>query len=871
MCMLEKNYNPKDFEKSIYEKEESSFSDVRVNAPSFCIMMPPPNVTGSLHLGHALTYTLQDILIRFKRMQGFDAFWQPGTDHAGIATQMVVERDLAKEGLTRNDLGRDAFLKRAWSWKEFSGNMIVDQQRRLCIAANWEKSRFTLDDGLSESVKKVFVDLYNDGYIYKDKRLSNWDSHFKTAISDLEVISKPQDGHLWHIQYSVVDSNEYITVATTRPETLLADQAVAVHPQDERYTHLIGKHVYLPLTDRTIPIIADEYCDQEKGSGAVKITPAHDFNDFDVGKRHGLALLNMLTPDCTLNENVPACYQGLSIEAARKKVLEDLGERVIKVEEIQHTVPYGDRSNKVIEPLLTDQWFIDTTQMGKNALSAVEENITQFVPKQWENTYFDWLKNIQPWCISRQLWWGHQIPAWYGPDGTVFVALSEEDAMQKAQEHYGSPTSLIQDPDVLDTWFSSALWPFSTLGWPQQTPDLQKHYPTAVLVTGFDIIFFWVARMMMMGLHFMKNVPFKDVYIHALIRDEKGQKMSKSKGNVIDPLDLIEQFGADALRFTLGSLSTPGRDIKLGASKVELNRNFMTKIWNSARFLQMNACDQDHDFDPQSITHPLCRFLVHELSDCIQKTTQFLEDYRFDLYATHLCQWFWGVFCDQFLEALKPVLNDVACNEAVKTECRQTTHFVFTTFLKLLHPITPMITEHLWNAFCPNRPLLFNEAWPTYAISFPSDHEKIQSVFNFAADLRSLKGLLGLPPHEKLKITLNTSDAAQTLQTFKPLCMTLGRLLDLTVENIEKTPQHVAFASATVEGFICLNTGSDPKDIQQILKQKAEVLKKEIDRLSVKLKNDAYKEAKPDFYAQDLVLHAQKQQEFSIIEKIRNT
>ncbi|MGH7850067.1 MAG: valine--tRNA ligase, partial [Thermodesulfobacteriota bacterium] len=595
---MDKVYDPKKVEEKWYAywiEKDYYKSSPSGKKPSYSIVIPPPNVTGSLHIGHALNNTLQDILIRWKRMKGFDALWVPGTDHAGIATQMMVERELEKEGASRADMGRDAFVERVWKWKQESGDTITRQLRRLGALPDWDMERFTMDEGLSNAVRKVFVDLYSDKLIYKDKRLVNWDPKLCTAISDLEVDQREVSGHFWHFKYPIEGSDEFITVATTRPETMLGDTAVAVHPEDPRYKHLVGKNAVLPLADRPIPIIADEYSDPEKGTGAVKITPAHDFNDFEVGRRHGLPMINIFDETAHLNDNAPPKYRGLDRFAARKLVIEDMGALGLldKIEDTRHTVPYGDRSGVVVEPWLTDQWYVDAATLAAPAIRAVEEGRIRFVPKYWESTYFEWLRNIEPWCISRQLWWGHQIPAWYGPDGEVFVAMTEEEAQKAANGHYGKETELKRDPDVLDTWFSSGLWPFSTLGWPERTPELEKYYPTSVLVTGFDIIFFWVARMIMQGLKFMDEVPFRDVYIHGLIRDEKGHKMSKTSGNVIDPLDVIEENGADALRFSLTALATQGRDIELSMPVIQGYRNFINKIWNASRFLFMNLGDYD--------------------------------------------------------------------------------------------------------------------------------------------------------------------------------------------------------------------------------------------------------------------------------------
>jgi valyl-tRNA synthetase len=586
--MLEKTFKPEDVEARLYEMWEKAGAfrcsrPERAGAESFSIVIPPPNVTGSLHMGHALNNTIQDILVRFERMRGKDVLWQPGTDHAGIATQMVVERQLMeRQEPGRLEMGRDAFVRRVWEWKEESGGTIIGQLRRLGASCDWTRERFTMDEGLSRAVIKVFVELYRQGLIYKDKRLVNWDPQLHTAISDLEVVQVETKGHLWHFRYPIEgktfdaeDSSTFITVATTRPETMLGDTAVAVHPEDERYKALVGKFVVLPLVGRRIPIVADEYSDPEKGSGAVKITPAHDFNDFEVGRRHDLEMINILDERARLNDEVPEAYRGMDRFKAREKVIADLDALGLleKIEDHLLSVPHGDRSGVVIEPWLTDQWYVDAKTLAEPAIAAVEDGRTKFVPQNWEKTYFEWMRNIQPWCISRQLWWGHQIPAWYGPDGEVFVAADEAEAEALAHAHYGKQTPLRRDEDVLDTWFSSALWPFSTLGWPDETPELKRYFPTDVLVTGFDIIFFWVARMMMMSLHFMKEVPFHTIYIHALVRDEKGQKMSKSKGNIIDPLKLIDEYGADALRFTFAAMAAQGRDIKLAAARVEGNRN----------------------------------------------------------------------------------------------------------------------------------------------------------------------------------------------------------------------------------------------------------------------------------------------------------
>ena len=697
--MLDKTYQPAEIEPRIHAEWEEAQAfragrPDRKDGEPYCIVIPPPNVTGSLHMGHALNNTLQDVLCRFERMRGKDVLWQPGTDHAGIATQMVVERQLMeRQEPNRRALGREKFVEKVWAWKEESGSAILNQLKRLGASCDWSRERFTMDEGLSKAVLKVFVDLYNAKLIYKDKRLVNWDPKFQTAISDLEVVQveakgtfnwtagdpeRPFDakalakvldrnpsGHMYHFRYPLSAKvpgydKDYIVVATTRPETMLGDTGVAVHPSDERYAALVKAKakVKLPLVGREIPIVADEYSDPEKGSGAVKITPAHDFNDFEVGKRHSLAQINIFDENANLNQEVPEAYRGMERFAARKRIVSDLEALglVEKIEPTGHTVPHGDRSNAVIEPWLTDQWYVNAAELAKAAIAAVENGKTTFVPKNWEKTYFEWMRNIQPWCISRQLWWGHQIPAWYGPDGKVFVADSEAEAQALAKKHYGSDTPLKRDEDVLDTWFSSALWPFSTLGWPDKTPELKRYYPTTVLVTGFDIIFFWVARMMMMGLYFMKEVPFHDVYIHALVRDEKGQKMSKSKGNVMDPLVLVDTYGADALRFTLAAMAAQGRDIKLSTSRVEGYRNFATKLWNASRFAEMNECVRKRGFDPAGVKQTINRWIVGETERAATAVTESIEAYKFNEAAAAIYEFVWGVFCDWYLELIKPTL-----------------------------------------------------------------------------------------------------------------------------------------------------------------------------------------------------------------------
>ncbi|MDR1026537.1 MAG: valine--tRNA ligase, partial [Lactobacillus sp.] len=689
--MLDKNYNPKDFEERIYKDWEQS-GDFKPNMDkgkdAFSIVIPPPNVTGYLHMGHALDNTLQDILIRYNRMLGKNVLWQVGTDHAGIATQMVVERALAKQSVTRHDLGRDKFIEKVWEWKEHSGGRITQQLRRLGASCDWSRERFTMDEGLSRAVRKIFVNLYKDGLIYKDKRLVNWDSKFQTAVSDLEVVQKETVGKMYYYRYPIEgESGRFIQIATTRPETMFGDTAVAVSPENEKLKHLIGKNAIIPIINKIIPIIADEHADPEKGTGAVKITPAHDFNDFEVGKRHDLPMVNILNFDGTLNENTP--YPNETTYDARVKTLKALEDLDLmdKVEDNPMVIPYGDRSNVVIEPLLTDQWFVDAPKLAVKAIEAVENNDMEFVPRNYEKTYFEWMRNIQPWCISRQLWWGHQIPIWYGPDGKAFCEENVEDAQAAANKHYGKDVELTRDSDVLDTWFSSGLWAFSTLGWPDESEYLDTFYPTSVLVPGFDIIFFWVARMMMMSMYQMKKVPFKKVYMHGLVRDEKGQKMSKSKGNVTDPIDTIEQYGADALRFFMAAMETQGRDINMSESRIQGYRNFATKLWNASRFCEMNECKYDASFNEGDAKSAINKWIIAKAQQATKDVTHNLDSFRFSEAANAAYQFIWGTFCDWYIEMSKPIFYGE--DETAKTETRKTASWVLNRILVILHPFMP--------------------------------------------------------------------------------------------------------------------------------------------------------------------------------------
>ena len=759
--MLEKSFDPAQTETALYEawEREGAFAaQPSSNATPFTIMIPPPNVTGSLHVGHALTNTIQDVLIRWRRMQGRDALWQPGTDHAGIAAQMVVERQLDAAGTSRQALGRDAFIARVWEWKAESGGAITSQLRRLGSSLDWARERFTMDAGLSSAVREVFVTLYRQKLIYRDRRLVNWDPQFQSAISDLEVESREVKGTLWHIRYPVEGTDQWITVATTRPETMLGDTAIAVHPGDARYAALVGRHAILPLIGRRIPILADEHSDPEKGTGAVKITPAHDFNDFAVARRHDLPMPSVLdrAAQITLDELELAAIPGIADPAwtrtlagqgrfaARKAIVAELErlELLVQAEPHTHQVPHGDRSGVPIEPLLTTQWYADAKTLAAPAIAAVETGQTEFVPKQWENTFFAWMRDIQPWCISRQLWWGHRIPAWYGPDGAVFVGHDEAEAQAAARAQYGRDEPLVQDEDVLDTWYSSALWPFSTLGWPEQTAELDRYYPGDVLVTGFDIIFFWVARMMMMGLHFMGEVPFRTVYIHGLVRDEKGQKMSKSKGNVIDPLAMIDQYGTDALRFTICALTGPGRDVKLGPARVEEYRRFVTKLWNAARLCELNEVRPDPAFNPAAAASPLARWILDAANTALAEANAALEAYRFDDYAAACYRFTWNTFCDWFLEFAKPSF-------ATDPELRAATAHVLGLLLRLMHPVMPFVTATLWGEFGFGEAAgLIRAPWPdpTPVPGAPEARAELDWLVRLVGEVRTVRSEMNVPP-----------------------------------------------------------------------------------------------------------------------------
>ncbi|WP_369697137.1 valine--tRNA ligase [Maricaulis maris] len=854
--MMEKTFNPNDAETPIYQAWEDSGAFQPKdddNAEAFSIVIPPPNVTGRLHIGHALNNTLQDVLVRYKRMLGCSVLWQPGTDHAGIATQMVVERQLAQEGnISRADMGRDAFIERVWEWKEESGGAIMQQLRRLGATCDWSRERFTLDEGLSKAVLKVFVELHQQGLIYRDKRLVNWDPHFQTAISDLEVENRETQGHFWHFAYPLADGSGELVVATTRPETVLGDSAVAVHPDDERYQHLIGKMIKLPIADVEIPIVADEHADPEQGTGCVKITPAHDFNDFEVGKRNDLPKVNILDRQARLLgeddgtgglDRIPAEWRGMDRFEARKKLvskMEELG-LLREVEDKVIQQPYGDRSGVVIEPWLTDQWYVNAGELAKDAIAAVEDGRTTFHPKTWEKTYFEWMRNIQPWCISRQLWWGHRVPAWYDEDGNVFVAESEEAAAEQARAKLGKDVALTQDEDVLDTWFSSALWPFSTLGWPDDTPEMvERYYPTSVLITAFDIIFFWVARMMMQGLHFMKVAPFKDVYIHALVRDENGQKMSKSKGNVIDPLELIDEYGADAVRFTLAAQAGQGRDIRMSKERVEGYRNFGTKLWNAARFAEMNECVVPDGYDPKSVTQTVNKWILSEAAQAVEAINAGLDGYRFNDAAAAAYRFVWNVFCDWHLEFAKPLFNGE--DEAAKAETRATTAYVLDQALKMLHPFMPFVTEALWAETGTRDTQLIVAEWPQLdGLQDAEATAEMDWLINLVTDIRRLRAEMNIPAGAKLSLVAVGADAevAARLQRHDALIQRMARLSEVSLADaVPPASAQTVLGTTTLalplEGVIDFGAEKD-----RLAKEVAK-LDGEIGRLEKKLGNERF-------------------------------
>ncbi len=890
---MDKSYDPKTIEVDWYNKwEKNNYFSPKGKGSPYCIMLPPPNVTGSLHMGHAFQQTLMDILVRYHRMNDSDVLWQCGTDHAGIATQMVVERQLQQEKVSRHDLGRKKFIDEVWKWKETSGNTISNQSRRLGTSMDWENERFTMDEGLSDAVREVFVKLYDKGLIYRGKRLVNWDPVLHTAISDLEVISEEENGHLWHMRYPLTESVqgiEHLVVATTRPETMLGDSAVAVHPDDDRYKELVGKKVSLPLTDRTIPIIADEYVDPEFGSGCVKITPAHDFNDYEVGERHNLEKINIFTADAIINDIAPKQYQGLDRFDARKKIISDLENKKLleKTEDHKLMIPRGDRSNAIVEPYLTDQWYVKVKPLAEPAIKAVEDGSIKFVPKNWEKTYFEWMRNIEDWCISRQLWWGHRIPAWYDDDGNIFVGYSEKEVREK--NNLGE-RKLKQDEDVLDTWFSSSLWPFSTLGWPEKTERLQKFYPTNVLVTGFDIIFFWVARMIMMGLKFTGEPPFKEVYIHGLVRDSDGQKMSKSKGNVLDPLDLINgitledlvtkrtaglmqpqlaekiekstrqhfpdginAYGTDSLRFTFASLATQGRDIRFDIGRIDGYRNFCNKIWNATRFVLMNIESQKIDINNNKKTFGLTeRWITSQLSKTLNATQEGIKTYRFDLASQALYEFVWNEYCDWYLEFSKSTLNDKAKSEEEKRGTLYTLVYVLEALVRSLHPFMPFITEELWHRVAPildkNSETIMLESYPSES-EFKKDEkadQEIEWIKSFIMGIRRIRSERDIPPGKELIVSTKggTKKELEWLNKNELVIKMLGK-----IEKIVPTQDEVSDAALALAGemtlLVPLADLINPQDEYNRICKMIENLEKEKMQLSAKLENKSFVDRAP--------------------------
>jgi len=890
---MDKTFQPSDIETKWYQTwEEQGYFAPSGQGQPYSIMIPPPNVTGSLHMGHGFQETIMDVLIRYHRMKGNNTLWQVGTDHAGIATQMVVERQLEAQGTNRHELGREKFIEKVWEWKEKSGGTITQQLRRMGASTDWSRERFTMDDGLSEAVQEVFVQLFEQNLIYRGKRLVNWDPVLHTAISDLEVINEEKPGSLWHFRYPLADGSGHLTVATTRPETMLGDTAVAVNPDDERYKDYIGKTIKLPLTDREIPIIADDYVDMEFGTGCVKITPAHDFNDYDMGKRHELPMINILTDDAALNENVPDKYQGMDRYVARKAVVADLDSLGLLEKIDDHTLqlPIGDRSGVVVEPYLTDQWYVDAKTLAKPAISAVESGDIEFVPKQYENMYFAWMRDIQDWCISRQLWWGHRIPAWYDDEGNVFVGRSEEDVRKN---HQLGDTPLKQDEDVLDTWFSSALWTFSTLGWPEETPELKAFHPTSVLVTGFDIIFFWVARMIMMTLHFKGEVPFKQVYVHGLVRDNEGQKMSKSKGNVLDPIDLIDgidletlvtkrtsgmmqpklakkiekatrkqfpegiaSYGTDALRFTYYSLASTGRDIKFDMSRLEGYRNFCNKIWNAARYVLMNTeefdCGQDgsKDFELSLVD----QWIISRLQHTEAEVAKAIEQYRFDLASQAIYEFIWNEYCDWYLELSKPALSNDQASEQQKKGTRRTLIRVLETTLRLLHPFMPFISEEIWQRVAPlvgkTTATIMLEPYPELNPDYINESAEadVSWMKELIMAIRNIRGEINIPPGREIPLLLKggTAEDRQRLDSNQQFLMTLAKLENMTwLDDGEEAPMSAAALMANMEILVPM-AGLIDKDAEiSRLNKEIQRIKQEQSRIEGKLSNANFVDKAP--------------------------
>ena len=845
--MSSEKYNHNLVEDKIYSYwEKNNLFKPKKNKKKFSIVIPPPNVTGSLHMGHALNNSIQDLLTRFHRMNNFETLWQPGTDHAGIATQALVEKKLSDQNVKKNDLGREKFIKKVWEWKNEYGDIIINQLKKLGCSCDWSRNAFTMDENLSFSVIKVFVELHKKKLIYKTKKLVNWDTVLKTAISDLEVDQREVNSKLYHIKYPVDGTNEFITITTTRPETMLADTAIAVNPKDKRYDNLVGKFVTIPIVERKIKIIQDDYADPNQGTGAVKITPAHDFNDYEVGKRNKLEIINVLTEDGKINNNAPSNYVGLDIFDARKKILEDLSNKkvLIKEENIKNKVPYGDRSNSIIEPFLTEQWFVDAKKLAIKAKKIVKTKKINFFPSNWSKTYFQWMNNIEPWCISRQLWWGHQIPAWYGPDKKIFVALNEKEANVKAKKFYKKKIQLIRDPDVLDTWFSSGLWPFATLGWPKKNKYLNKFYPTSVLVTGFDIIFFWVARMIMLGMEFLNKEPFNDIYVHALVRDAKGQKMSKSKGNVIDPLELIEKYSADALRFTLLSMASPGRDVKLSEDRVKGYRNFLNKLWNANNFLKVNKCDFNKTSKTPKISININKWIYSELIETKNIVEKNIKDYRFDEAARNVYQFVWHSYCDWYVELSKTILYSKD-QKAIK-EVREVSSYIFKQILILIHPFIPFVTEEIWlknKLDNSKKNFLMLTNWPKGKAKKDKNFKEVKKMINMISEIRSFKNELKVSPGSFIDISIEKVKNKSFFKENDIILKRLGRINNFYNKNINKPA-----ATCVISGDlfkIYFDQTVDLNLIKENLVKRQNKCQEELNKVSQRLDNKSFVDRAP--------------------------
>jgi len=847
--MSNDKYIHTDVEDKIYSYwEKNNLFKPTKNKKQFSVVIPPPNVTGSLHMGHALNNSIQDLLVRYHRMNNYETLWQPGTDHAGIATQALVEKKLTTEGIDKNQIGRKKFIEKVWEWKEEHGDIILNQLKKLGCSCDWSRNAFTMDENLSKSVLKVFVELHKKGLIYKDKKLVNWDTVLKTAISDLEVDQREVNSKIYYIQYPIEGSSDFITIATTRPETMLGDTAIAVNPKDDRFKHLVDKFVTVPIVGRKIKIIKDDYADPEMGTGALKITPAHDFNDYQVGQRNNLEIINIFTEGGKVNDNAPKEYIGLDRFEARKRILKELKEKefFVKEENIKNKVPYGDRSNSIIEPFLTEQWFVDAKKLSVKAKDIVNSKKTNFFPANWSKTYFQWMNNIEPWCISRQLWWGHQIPAWYGPDKKIFVAINEDEAKAEAKKFYNKEVDLIRDPDVLDTWFSSGLWPFATLGWPDDKEYVDKFYPTSVLVTGFDIIFFWVARMIMFGMEFLDKEPFKDVYVHALVKDEKGQKMSKSKGNVINPLDLIEKYSADALRFTLLSMASPGTDVKLSEDRVKGYRNFLNKLWNANNFLITNNCDFSKIDEKPSLSTNINKWIYSELIETKNKIEKNLKDYRFDEAAKNAYQFTWHSYCDWYLELSKTILFSE--DEKAKDEVRQVSAYVFRQILIILHPFIPFVTEEIWlnNKFDNSgKDFLMLANWPSGELESDSSNNQVKKIISIVSELRSFKNELSVSPGSFIDISIETVSKKE--QSFfidnEIILKKLGRIRNLHNKDLDKPAATLMVSGDLFKVYF--DEDVDLKLIKKNLTTRQDKYQEEMNKISERLANKGFVDRAP--------------------------